>query len=248
MNRKKDLLWQAYLDGELSVSETSEFEASLTEEERERLAAEMQFEGGLAERLSRDAKCPEDVWKRTKALIVEARDAESRPRSLRPWYWGVASLAAAAAVALMISVFAPVQSSPSSALVLAAETVEDLAATAKTEAGREAAQAYLDSHDVDLHINPVESLSIASTHHDIEFLGTRTGYAAGEPVVEVLLGCCGRPVKVVMALQGSAAAQEIGFAAGENSQVGATRSVNGYLAAVVGDHTPYELLEIVSRR
>ena len=36
--------------------------------------------------------------------------------------------------------------------MLAAETVEDLAATAETKAGREAAQAYLDSHDEGLAV------------------------------------------------------------------------------------------------
>lgn len=241
MSTKKDFLWQAYLDGELSVGEMSEFEASLTSEERERLAAEMQFEGGLAERLSEDAACPADVWKKTKALLAGQQTKASR--TIRPWYWGAATLAAAAMVAFTISVFAPVQTSPSPALVLAAETVEDLAALTETEAGRAAAQAYLKSHEIPLEIRDAQSLAMTSKHKHLEILGARIEYAAGEPVVAMLIGCCKRPVKVIVALQGSAAAQEIGTASCGKSQVRATRAVDGYLVAVVGEHTPYGLLE-----
>lgn len=58
MKKNLDMMRQAYLDGELSASEASEFEATLDAAERERLAAEVRFENGLAERLAQDAKCP----------------------------------------------------------------------------------------------------------------------------------------------------------------------------------------------
>lgn len=241
MSTKKDFLWQAYLDGELSVGEMSEFEASLTSEERVRLAAEMKFESGLAERLSEDVTCPDDVWKRTKALL--AADQAKTARSIRPWYWGAATLAAAAAVAFMISVFGLMQNSPSPALVLAAETVEDLAAMTETDPGREAAQAYLNAHEIPLEIRDAHSLAMAAKHKHLEILGARTEYAADEPVAVMLIGCCDRPVKMIVAAQGSAAAQEIGTASCGRSQVRATRAVDGYLVAIVGDHTPYGLLE-----
>ena len=64
-------LWNAYIDGELSASEASEFEASLSDEDRALLAGEMQFENALADRLRQDSDCPADVWARVKAQVTE---------------------------------------------------------------------------------------------------------------------------------------------------------------------------------
>ena len=55
MSMDREKLWQAYLDGELSIAETSEFEATLNAEERDRLQAEKSFESGLADALSEGA-------------------------------------------------------------------------------------------------------------------------------------------------------------------------------------------------
>ena len=242
MSINREHLWHAYLDGELTVIEMSEFEASLNQDERERLAAEMQFESGLAERLSQDVKCPDEVWERTKTLL--AAQQEAPVPSFRRWYWGMATLATAATLAFMISLFGAVNPDTASALVLAAETVEELAATSETDADADAVRTYLADHNVDLELNPMESLAIASAH-PLEIIGARTYEVNGEPVVEMLFGCCGRPVKVMMAVQGSDAATLIGLAsASGNGDVLATRTVGRYLVAVVSDHPAPGLLDI----
>lgn len=243
MSINREHLWQAYLDGELTVIEMSEFEASLNEDEREQLAAEMRFEGGLAERLSQDVKCPDEVWERTKALLTGQK--EEYVPTFRRWYWGMATLATAAALAFMISLYVPVKQDASFPLLLAAETVADLAATSETDANSESVQAYLASHDIELELNSMESLAMASTHHHMAVIGARTIKVNNEPVVEMLFGCCGHPVKVMMASQGSDAAILIGLAsANGNGEVQATRSVGHYLTAVVSDHPAPGLLDI----
>ena len=47
----REQLWQAYLDGELSACEAAQFETTLSEAERRRLAAELRFDRALADRL-----------------------------------------------------------------------------------------------------------------------------------------------------------------------------------------------------
>lgn len=251
MDEKK--AWQAYLDGELSVSEASEFEENLSDGERERLAAEVHFENSLANHLSRDADCPEDVWKRTQALLTKKRALDRGSRraphrgphgTYRRWYWGVATLAAAASLAFVVSLFSPLRHSPSPAVVLAVETVEQLAASSETERDQDSIQRYLDRHGVDLALRSPASL--ATNHKPIELLGARREHAKGEAVMEVLVACCGYPVKILMAQRGSAAAEEIGRAAGANGHVMATRVVGGYLTAVVGLHPAHGLLDLLA--
>ena len=104
MDGKKERLWQAYLDGELSTGESAEFEQSLSPSEREGLASEMRFERALAERLGENAHCPDEVWERTKALVAGAEAPALAQSSRRRWYWGVATLAAAS-IAFVLSLY-----------------------------------------------------------------------------------------------------------------------------------------------
>ena len=241
MINDKAKFWQAYLDGELSVSEAAAFEAELDDEERQLLASEMRFESAFADKLSQNAACPDQVWDRTRALI----EAQRMPRrSMRRWYYGAATFAAAASIAFMISVFAPVDSSPSSAVVMAAQSVEELAATSETPGDRESVHRYLLAHEVRLDLREPMSLHMAGTHPYIELVGARTEMANGEPVVEMLFNCCHQPVKILMVERGTKAALDIGQAAGAGHHVQATRMVGIYLTAVVSDHRAHGLLDI----
>ena len=241
MSNDKARFWQAYLDGELSVSEAAEFEAELDDEERQLLASEMGFESALAEKLSLNATCPDEVWDRTRALI----EAQQTPRrTMRRWYYGAATFAAAASIAFILAVYAPMDTSPSSAVVMAAQTVEELAAASETPGDRESVHRYLLAHGVRLDLREPMSLHMAGAHPHIELVGVRTEMANGEPVVEMLFACCGKPVKVLMVKQGTQAALDIGQAAGAGHQVRATRLVGNYLTAVVSDHSAHGLLDI----
>ena len=252
MSLDREKMWQAYLDGELTVGETAEFEATLSSGERERLAGETQFEAGLAEVLSRDAVCPDEMWQRIQAQAKAAR-APQNAIPMRRWYWGVTgSVAAAAVVAFFIAFALPTLfklpfDPTDSATLVSASTVEELAALSETAPSLEAVQEYLEGHGIDLFLIRADDLGMAAIHFDIDILGARVEEIDGQEVVSLLFGCCRRPVKVVIAMRGSDAAMLLGEAVGEaSSEVQSTRAVghDRFLAAVVGHHKAVGLLDL----
>jgi anti-sigma factor RsiW len=248
MKQDKEKLSQAYLDGELSASEISEFERILSAEERDRLAGEIRFERALGERLAHDAECPDAVWRRVEQIHGLRPRFAQRHRRIG---WGIASLAAAACIGFFAAVYGPglVRITPgiemdSEAVVLAAETVEELQAASMTQPGRDAVQQFLRNAGITLEVDSVEALPMGALHHDIAIIGARKDPAGRDAVYELLFACCGYPVKVVVARCGSHAAETIGRAAAVDGQVQATRRVAGYLAAVVGNHEARDLIDI----
>jgi len=252
MKKNVEQYWQAHLDGELSASEAADFEASLTDAQREQLAVDMRVERVLAEHLSRDAECPDEVWERTKARITRLHEMDApQGTRRRRWYWGgTATLAAAAALAFVISVIAPSGDSPeSSSLIFAASTVEELIATSDTEASLDLAERYIREKGVELYLeddNFLEKIKTEGGHHHLRIIGARQELHNGVPVTEVLIDCCGRPVKILLVSLDSNVAGEIGLAATREGHVQATRVIGGYLAVLVCRHESYGLLNLIS--
>lgn len=236
----KERLWQAYLDGELSASEATEFESSLSESERKALAADMRFEHGLHELLSEGA-CPDPVWERTQALI--RRTAPPRQSGSRR-YWVAASLAAACLAFVLLVVSGELRSRSNTNVIHAASSVNALASTSDVAPGHDNAVHYLKQHGIHLGIhNEPELEAMYLPHRPIKVVGARQDTFAGDRVTEVLFSCCGYPVKVLVARQDSPAAKAIGRATGQkNSDVQATKIVDGYLAAVVSRHPAHGLV------
>lgn len=248
MKENKEHLWHAYLDGELSAIEAVKFEASLTDAEQARLAAETRFERALAERLSEGAECPDDVWERTRALITR-QEVKATPTSgrRRSWYWGAATLTAAAGLAFVISMFAT-PGGPRSALVLSAATVNELAATSEVQPGSDFAEQFIRENGIDLKIQDDNELEARQGQHQhVRIVGARQEPVEGGTVIEVLVDCCGFPVKIVFADVDSSAAREIGLAAAEDGDVLATRVIGDYMAAVVSRHESHHLLNLFSQ-
>lgn len=250
MNKNKDQLFQAYLDGELSIGESAEFEATLSESERERLSAEMRLESALADRLGQYAECPEDLWNRTLAMVEQSKiDSgektviEFRPTARRRWFIGAVSLVAAACLAFVISVLAPVQPNATSSVVLAAQSVQELVARSEVTAEFESVQDYIHQHSIDLDIHAPGDIENHG-HHGVSILGADTEQVGGEKVVELLVECCGYPVKVLMVERDSAIAHEIALAVVQGSDVQAVRSVGRYITAVVSKHPTHNLLDV----
>lgn len=249
MHENREQLWQAYVDAELSVTEAAEFEVSLTEVERGRLADDMQFERVLAERLSHEAECPDEVWERTKARVLELGETPVRIQvHLKRWYWGAATLATAAALAFVISLFAASGGTPDRpTVILAASSVEELAASSEIEPGSDSAEQFLHEKGVQLHLVDDGALETLVRHHSgIHFIGARQESLEGDPVTEVFVECCGLPVKVLLASLDSNAANRIGVAAAQNGDIQATRVIGDYLAAVVSRHESHGLLDMLS--
>lgn len=248
---RKEHMWHAYIDGELSTSEAAEFEASLNEWERSRLVIDMRFERVLAERLSENADCPDEVWARTEARLTEAgHPRKAKSPGTKRWYWGVATLAAAAALAFVISVFAPsgvLHESP--AIIMAASTLEELADTSQTAHGSDAAEQFMRDNGINLDLLDDATLeAMEGPHVHVHIIGARQEQLAGEEVTEVLIGCCEFPMKILIAKLHTAAADEIGLAAAQDGHIQATRVVGDYLAAVVGHHDgAHNLVNLLSQ-
>lgn len=253
MSLDREKIWQAYLDGELTVGETAEFETTLGAEERERLAGEKQFEAGLAEVLSNSADCPDEAWQRIQAQVRAARPPQ-KAAPLRRWNWAAGTVvAAAAAVAFFIAFAAPSfldspHDASRSATVVSAATVDELAALSETAPDLKAVREYLERRGIDLFLIGADDWGISAFHFDIDILGARVEHIDGREVVSLLFGCCDRPVKVVIARRGSEEARMLGETVGEaSSQVQCIRAIGGndqFLVAVVGRHRTASLLDL----
>jgi hypothetical protein len=243
MDNNQEQVWQAYIDGELSATEMAGFEASLSPEEQERLTSDIQFDRGLSERLSEDAACPYDVWERTKALLIQhSADEESTPKR-RSMVWGAGTLAAAAALAFVISTFTPFGTpSGASPIILEAATIDDLVRQSQVPADLAAIQAFMHANDIDLDLLPEASIAMAEIHAPLYLVGASK--SDNGDCVELYAGCCKEPVKILIVRRDSEAARLIGQATGSDSDVQCTRIVGDYLTAVVGKHSAHDLLDI----
>lgn len=250
MAQHSEHLWQAYIDGQLSAAEASEFEESLTPGERELLAADAGFERRLGEKLSQPLGIPEDIWQRTLAKVEASREAESPApaRRMGRWAWGIATLATAAMMAFLISgQLAQQNTFGTPSIVLAAADVETLQARAETEATLDALQVFLQERgvDVDVALDLNNHYAVRTQGHSVRFLGAGAEPFGDEQVVEMYFDCCHEPAKVLIAPRGSAAAAAITKAFGNAGDVQAIRDAGDYLIAVVGLHQAHDLLDTV---
>jgi hypothetical protein len=246
MNRDREQMWQAYVDGELSACEAAQFEASLTEADRARLAAEMRFERALSDQLREDCPCPEAAWQRARDAVKACEGPRTGTRSRRVILAG-ATLAAAAAIAFALS-YVPgyLDTARYAKVIHAAESVQELAKESETDPGWESVQAYLDEHGIDLTLREREQLLGFLFHRRIELIGARQVAFGGGLVTELLIDCCGKPVKLIVAKKHSEAGRALLRAAGDDdTDIQGTRKVNGYIAAVVAIHPSNFLLNLV---
>ncbi len=247
MSMDREHRWQAYVDGELSACEAAEFEATLTEAERKQLAADVRFDRALSERLREGAACPENVWARASApLRGMNRPASTVRRRL--------ILTGAAFATAVLAYFALPVLYPDGLtgilypdVIYAAPSLEELMAESETEPGRQSVQAFLMAKGVPLGIT--EESGLLSPHHRlIKVIGVRQRRFAGARITEVFVNCCGRPVKLVLAPQGSRAARYLSDAAHHTGHVQSTRNVGEYTVATVALHPADQLLDLLTPR
>ena len=105
MTTNRDHLWQAYIDGEMTACECSEFEDTLCESERERMKGEVQFEAACRDKLCEPVCCPDAVWERIKGEIANDSSTDttnviSFPRK-QTAVWAILGAAAAALVLML---------------------------------------------------------------------------------------------------------------------------------------------------
>lgn len=244
MNADRDSLLSAYLDGELSAAEASLFDSSLTQEERGRLAAEMRLESAMAEALCKNAECPAAVWERVKGQVAAAAKPLHAPRSRKWFNMGLA--AAASLVLALAAAYVFLQQAAPPFLTVANDSIEQYEASAETSGDPEAIQGYLDARNM--------GLTVANWAHGhgghgskTDLIGVREELYRGEPVVELLVECCGKPLKIVMAPVGSDAANAIGkaMAKPKKSDIQTWEHFDNYVVALVGTHRTRNLLEFI---
>jgi len=247
MNMPDENTRQAYIDGELSVSEMTEFEKTLSPNELQQLTSEKKFDCAVADQLAQHALCPLEVWERTKALLQSKESSgtefsEYKKRRSPSMYWGIGSLVAAACFAFLILNF-PLSYSPE----VGATTVEELAALSETASDQKAVEKLLAEHK--LIVTLQSDLGMIAVHDGIDLLGAKKERVAGSNIIELLFACCSKPVKVIMVKRDCHAARLIGRAMGSDGQVQATRIISDdYFAAVVGTHPAHGLLDVFANQ
>ena len=227
-----DHLWQAYLDGEMSACEASEFEATLTPEQRVRIADELTFETACQARLSEPIACPDALWNSVKADIrtEAAHNTAVIPFIKRGSVWATVG-AAAAAVAILLTV----QTGNSLELMTPPDSVPTTLATGSTLAS---VNQFLKDSAITLSIsNP------ADNGHPIQFVGARNTLLSNTHVKELYYNCCGKPVRMVVAEKGSAAAENFGRVENADS-IQATRNIGAYTVALLSTHSAPDLLNV----
>ncbi|MDA0323253.1 MAG: hypothetical protein O2923_11140 [Verrucomicrobia bacterium] len=240
---KKDKLWTAYFDGELSSSESLEFDNALSDKERKRLIAERRFESALGDRLSGDIKCPDELWNR-----VAAQMRRADRRVMPPLVWKlVATGAAAAGLLLVVSlVFLtgrhnPAAENPGFAEVDSGDDFLQLVAVTELEQRAEVAgdaavaTKFLAARGIAVAVQPLAVVVPPESPHDAVFLGARERMVGRDRVVDLMWNCCGKPVIVSIAAEGSAAAARIGRAFGDG-RVSGQRRLGGHVAGLVSEH------------
>lgn len=238
----REQLWQAYLDGELSACEAAQFETTLSDAERRRVAAELRFDRALADRLRRNADCPDGLWGRTRTKLAPTGRAK-----IRRLVFAGAAVAAAMLAVFVLPEFYPYGFAGfvGSDVIHAAASVEDLIAQSETEPGLPNVQLYLDERGISLSLLKDALLFRGGPGHPPgKILGARQVRFAGTRVTEVYVDCCGRPVKFVLAPQGSRAARLLAEAAAEPGYVQATNNVGDYAIAVVARHPSDRLMDL----
>ncbi len=227
-----DHLWQAYLDGEMSACEASEFEATLTPDQRVRIADELTFETACQTRLGEPIACPDALWTSVKADIraEAAHNTTVIPFIKRRSVWAPVAAAAAAVVILLA-----VQTGSSLELMTPPDSVPTTLATGNTLAS---VNQFLKDSAITLSVSdPTDN------GHPIQFIGARNTLLSNTHVKELYYNCCGQPVRMVVAKKGSAAAENFGRIENADS-VQATRNVGAYTVALLSTHSAANLLNV----
>lgn len=237
MNAQDSKLWSAYLDGELSATEASEFDKTLSARDRSRLAAETRFENALGDCLQGGPECPDMLWRDVQARLAStAKPPVRRQTSLTTWAVA-ASLLLVAGIAYgahawmnRIPDFLQMQAMYPSDMAAGSDDVHD----------------FIQDHHWGVTLAQPDVFRKGHLSSS-ELLGASEVMYKNSRVVEVFYECCGKPLKLILVQQGTPAADAIERLAEvpSRSHIVAVRSVGGTLAAVVGRHQVPQLLDTV---
>lgn len=235
----------AYMDGQMSASEALEFERSLSPEDKERLDYEVRLESAICDSLSGQECCPVALWN-----SLSTRMKNQSPKRLRLMVWQRRFVALAASIAIVATSsviyreLTPGQMNVAAGLEITEDTLADFARHTEVPGTREATQRFLDEHQIALTLISTDSGQLDG-HHPVKLLGACVGSCPTGSLVEVRLTCCDKPVKLIIAKEGSSGALQIRRAS-RCGRVKASRVANGFVTALVGDfHGNTALLDLL---
>lgn len=243
MNTHQDMMWSAYLDGELSASEAAEFDQMLTPADRERLAAEVRYERALGEALAGDESCSDALWRKTVMAVHRYDEVLRAPRTPR-WVY-IATAVAAVLGITAAGVLYRASQQPRSVFAIPEGFPSEMASRVELNgtAPLDEINRFLTGHGFKIAMTTT-NVEAPRPRHAREFHGLRSTSNRGEPVIEFYFECCGKPIKMIVAPRGGATEEEVERRLAAH-EVQASRAVGEYVAAVVGRHRAHDFLELI---
>ena len=233
---QKDLLWQAYIDGEMTACEAAEFEQSLNPQELDRLTGEMRFESALSDNLTAKMSCPQSAWSRIQKELSDA--GMDIPKTI-PFYRTPAFYGSIGALAAAVVLMFTVMNKPLNSAELTVPVDIPLNLTAGTE---NELNSFFTDNGINIHVaEPPDA------YHNIELKGMRYASFAGEDIVELYYTCCGKPVDIMLVKKGSKAEEALASDVNK-SRIQAIKDVGDYRAALLSIHPSSDVLALVASR
>jgi hypothetical protein len=239
---EREKLWMAYVDGEMTASEASAFDETLTSADRDRLSAEACIEAGLAQHLGAEVKCPDALWQRLQDQVGEQHTLPRRTGV--PWQRMVLLAAAVALVAF--GGFWYVNTTPSAPVValhgVTPPDPEVFALKSATDADPAAVEAYMQDHGIQLAL--AESMHEGGATGRVRLVGSCQGNCPYGSIVEVLFLCGDKPARLLVTKVGSPGSHLISEAL-ETGEVKATKRIGDYLAGLICQGEGMEVLDLL---
>ena len=229
MKKYDDKQLSAYLDSELSVTETEKLESHLTSTQLKYLQREKKLEERITEKLNSGKECPPEVWQ---DVLNQVQKNNSRVRLT------VLSVIVAAAAVLTIAFTVDFNDYGPNV----PSTVAELQSMSQTEASLDGINGFLAGKNINLKLN-----ELPQGYHKKEVIGAGVEIIAGDEIVTLLFQCCGEPVKVYVLPRDSAAEKKVHDHDSDwkDGVKGQTRMGN-YRLAVVSKHGGVDILSAIT--
>lgn len=237
----------AYMDGQMSASEALDFERSLSEADKQRLADEIRLESALGDCLSGDECCPVALWN---SIALRVKNQSPQRNRLRVWQRRFIALAASIAIvttsALIYRDLVPGSDViAASSLDIVEDNVSEFARRTEVPGTLEATQQFLNEKGIALRMIDFDAAG-CDRHHKVKFLGSCMGSCPKGSIIELRFTCCDRPVKLLVIKKGEGGDRLLRQAA-RCGKVKVSRELReGVITALVGDiHGHTDLLNLL---
>ncbi len=231
---KRDQLWSAYLDGELSPSEALEHEATQSSGSSRQMPDERQFESALGERLTQGPACPDALWNDVSDQLEGKVRAPVQPR-LRELVLKVAAagLLMALAAPLIVRHFSTSERLDVEQL-LSVKTVSAMESLVEVAGDESQITKLFADASVPMRLLPVTAFP-ESGDHATRLLGARRIAVGGEDVVEVMWECCDEPV-LMKIMQADGVVASMILDAADEARITGLHRVGQHLVVLIGAH------------